>query len=102
MWGKDTVNEISIRLDIAEIGGWGKSEHENTAIETAQNSTNCENDWGKTNKQEYSISELRTTSCDQIHVTGVHKERRGWGNQQNIWRKNGQNLSKFMKTFIVL
>lgn len=35
------------------------SEHENTAIETVQNQTNC-----KKKKKEHSISVLRTTSGD--------------------------------------
>lgn len=36
---KDTVNGINIRLYIAEEKK--NSEHENTAIETVQNQTNC-------------------------------------------------------------
>lgn len=48
------------------------SEHENTAIETVQNQTNCK----KKQKKEHSISVLRTTSGDQTHVTGEYKDGR--------------------------
>lgn len=86
----ETKNTLGLRTD-EKLKKKKISELWDIAIETTPN----ERESKELEDRRQSISEFKNLRAVSVSTYAASKEGERWGTKQNIWRNNGQNISKF-------